>query len=336
MFKFLLIDADFKCLDIPLKTNEYQTLNNQIRNGLCKDPVFTWNDYIIEGHQRYDLYVKYHTYYHVSPQFINSRPLALAWCCRKQLTRTDLTSNAESWLLYRLYLTELKIQQMKEAKDQFKYKQLSPSIRYEYGTGQPMRENVAIMEMISSEYKISCGTLRRYITYGRSLDHLEKMFPGVRNRILTGDLEVARVHVPDLIKMPRRDLKEMIENPRCHRLEPPKSEKNEFVSIKRYKRNPGIKLETGIKEMPVYDPDAELNGLVFTISAWKNAVSKAIENNGFNNATDNGKLKLKETLDLYQGAFRGKSQAEAQADHSFCVSVTASGESIFEDGSGCQ
>lgn len=296
MFRVLLIDDEFKSLDIPLTTDQYVTLEYQIRKGLYREPVLVWNDYIIEGFQRYNLYQKYHTFYRVIPEFLSNRYLAVAWSCRKQLTRTDLTANAEAWLLYRLYNTEQKIEQKKRAKDTFQYKQLSPSTHSVPNLIRQVREDTAVLERISAEYKISSATLKRYNAYGKSLDQLERIFPGVRNRILTGDLEVARTRVPDLLRMPRQDLRAMIENPRCHRLDPPITEKREHTASKRGRRSNSIKLNTGIKEMPAYDPDAELNGLVFTIGAWKSAVSRAIEKSDFDKATITGRVKLQDAL----------------------------------------
>ena len=297
-YRLLLTDDEFKSLDIPLTTDQYVSLDYQIKKGLCREPVVIWHDYILEGHQRYDLYQKYHVPFNVEMQYMANRYLAAAWCCRKQLTRTDLTANAEAWLLYRLFNIEQKIAQREKARDFFQYRQLSPSKRAGTDECTKSTDVTVIQERICEEYKISLATLRRYIIYGKSLDQLEKIVPTVRKRVLTGDLEVARVHVPDLLKMPRQDLQEKVDNPRCHKLEVPRPEKPlKYVPKKSRQSHNNIKLSTGIKEMPKYDPDAELNGLAFTVSAWKNAVSRAIEKTDFDHATIGGRAKLHGALE---------------------------------------
>ena len=59
----------------------------------------------------------------------------------------------------------------------------------------------------------------------------------------------------------------------------------------------GRQTEYRNKQMPAFDPDAELKGLTFTVSAWKNAVSRAKEKTDFNKATVVGRYRLKHALD---------------------------------------
>ena len=48
--------------------------------------------------------------------------------------------------------------------------------------------------------------------------------------------------------------------------------------------------------MPAYDPDAELNGLTFTIGSWGKAVSRVCEKTDFQAATEDGKQRLRYAL----------------------------------------
>lgn len=297
MFRVLLVDDEFQSLDIPVSPEKYAEMEFQIKKDIYKVPVVIWRDYIIEGFQRYNLYQKHHKYYSVDSPYFGNRYIAVAWSCRNQLKRTDLTANAEAWLLYRLYDVEKKIAQKKKARDQFQYRQLSPSTHSWVDEPHPRRENDTVQRRISSEYGISSATLRRYISFGESIDQLEKLFPGVRKRILTGELEVAKARAPELLQMPRQDLRDMIENPRCHRLDPPKDEIKEKKTGDSNRRAHGIQLKPGIKEMPQYDPDAELNGLTYTVGAWKSAVSKTIEIIDFDKASVIGKYRLRRALE---------------------------------------
>ena len=51
--------------------------------------------------------------------------------------------------------------------------------------------------------------------------------------------------------------------------------------------------EPGIKQMPKYDPDAELNGLRYTVSAWRNAIARTALQADLRRATPAGKNSLK-------------------------------------------
>lgn len=297
MFKVLLVDDEFQSLSIPLPGAEYASLDFMIKKEVGHPSVTVWKNYIIDGFEQYNLYQKYHRYYSVDELFFANRDQAVAWICRHQLERNNLTVNARAWLLYRLYCAERKIIRKKQAKEDFQYKQMSPSSHFEDDPVSRLKEESTVLERISSEYKLSSATLRRYAVFGRGLDQLEKRYPGTRNRILTGKLEVARVHMTDLLSMPQSELREMIDNPKCRRLVPPKQEKAENRIANGNTRTKVIRLNTGIKQMPAFDPDAELKGLTFTVSAWKNAVSRAKEKTDFNKATVVGRYRLKHALD---------------------------------------
>ena len=55
-------------------------------------------------------------------------------------------------------------------------------------------------------------------------------------------------------------------------------------------------MKTAIKETPAYDPDAEVNGLNYTIMAWGKALNRTRESTDFHNATKKGREDLYRSL----------------------------------------
>ena len=55
-------------------------------------------------------------------------------------------------------------------------------------------------------------------------------------------------------------------------------------------------LETGIKEMPVFDPDMEFRGLMLTIPTWMNAIARARGKTKIEMVSDSTKEQLANTL----------------------------------------
>ena len=51
----LKIDREFKNLIRPLCKREYLQLEQNLIAYGCIDPIITWNGYIIDGHNRYDI-----------------------------------------------------------------------------------------------------------------------------------------------------------------------------------------------------------------------------------------------------------------------------------------
>ena len=57
-----------------------------------------------------------------------------------------------------------------------------------------------------------------------------------------------------------------------------------------------IPIITGIKEMPAFDPDMEINGLALTIPTWINTIARTEKKMNVNIATDKAKEQLAASL----------------------------------------
>ena len=295
MFRFLLADETFRTLNIPISPASRKEMERKIRKGESVEPIISWKGYIVTGYEQDDLYLKYHRSVHTKEMFFHRKSDAVAWLCQQQLKRTDLIWAAKAWLISRLYEALREVANRQVAREEFQYRQLSPSSHTNEYFGQP-KENSAILKQLGSDYNYHKETIRRYVRFGRQLDELEVMIPGIRIRILTGELEVLIRYMPALLKMPVEDLKEMVDNKNCKTLIPP----SEFFVKTEAKKNDhqktSIHVEPGIKQMPEFDPDAELNGLRYTIPAWKKAILRTAIRTDFSRTTDFGKESLKQAL----------------------------------------
>lgn len=54
----LKINPIFKSLIPPLTSEEYEQLATNLVNDGCREPILTWNGYIIDGHNRYEICTK--------------------------------------------------------------------------------------------------------------------------------------------------------------------------------------------------------------------------------------------------------------------------------------
>ena len=293
---FLLVDNEFRILNIPLPPEKRRQLDEQVRKRGRTPPIPTWNSYVLTQYDLYDLCLKYHTLFFTEDKTFPSRHHVLAWICRQQLMRNDLVKPARVWLLYRLYKAEKAVAKRKESKDYFQYRQLSPSQRDSGPAVDPNRYPEVLLQL-SAEYRLHPDTLIRYHSFGKKLDWLESQFPGVRVRILTGKLEVQLSHMNPLMEMPREQLREMIDDPRCRKLIPPKNEKlpeNKPETARRKRTK--IVLQTAIKQTPEYDPDAVLKGLGYTVAAWRKTLAQTMEKPLLHTATESGKEQIRAML----------------------------------------
>ena len=295
MHRLLLQDKAFQELDIPLQPAQYRELEKKIQKSSPMDIFPIWHGYLLIGFERYNLMQKYHRQHACVEKYFTRRSEAIAWICREQLKRTDLTKPAVYWLLYRLYEALLEAENRIKAKEQFQYKQLSPS-NHSTQTKSIQRENTAVLKLVGGEFHYDKLTILNYVRFGRHLDHLEIMFPGIRRRILIGEIDVARIYMDALMQMPTEELKKMISDPNCKKLRPPEHVTHEILQHREAKRKRKIHVETAIKKTPAYDPDAELNGLTYTVGAWIKTIKRTRDNTDFHNATRQGKESLNRAL----------------------------------------
>ncbi len=64
-FAVLEIDPEFKTLIRPLRKDEYLQLEVNLAVDGCREPIITWNNIIIDGHNRYEICNRLHIPYAV-------------------------------------------------------------------------------------------------------------------------------------------------------------------------------------------------------------------------------------------------------------------------------
>ena len=97
----LKIDPEFSAQILPLSFEELQQLEqNIIAEGRLLNPIITWNGYILDGHTRYRI-LKKHGFikFEVEEIQLANKYEALAWICKNQLGRRNLSPERKKLLL---------------------------------------------------------------------------------------------------------------------------------------------------------------------------------------------------------------------------------------------
>ena len=101
----LKIDSEFQSKIPPLQFEEEQQLEqNIIAEGRLLNPIITWNGYILDGHTRYRI-LKKHGFikFEVEEIQLANKYEALAWICKNQLGRRNLSPERKKFLLGKEY-----------------------------------------------------------------------------------------------------------------------------------------------------------------------------------------------------------------------------------------
>ena len=106
----LKIDPEFQNQIPPLTDDEYKQLEeNILKEGKLLSPLIVWNNTLVDGHNRYAILQKHpEIYFSTMPLRFENREEAVAWICRNQLGRRNLSPEQKRYLLGKQYEAEKK------------------------------------------------------------------------------------------------------------------------------------------------------------------------------------------------------------------------------------
>ena len=104
----LKIDPEFQSQIPPLTDDEYKQLEeNILKEGKLISPLIVWNNTLVDGHNRYAILQKHpEIYFSTMPLRFENREEAIAWICRNQLGRRNLTPEQKLFLIGKQYEAE--------------------------------------------------------------------------------------------------------------------------------------------------------------------------------------------------------------------------------------
>ena len=104
----LKIDPEFQSQIPPLTDDEFKQLEeNILKEGKLLSPLIVWNNILVDGHNRYAILQKHpEIYFSTMPLRFENREEAIAWICRNQLGRRNLSPEQKRYLLGKQYEAE--------------------------------------------------------------------------------------------------------------------------------------------------------------------------------------------------------------------------------------
>ncbi|MFR2022281.1 MAG: hypothetical protein ACLS6C_03110 [Clostridia bacterium] len=108
VLKDILIDPDFESVCPPLTEEEFSLLEqNILSDGEVTSPLIVWNNKLIDGHHRRQIILKHPELpFQIKEVAFNNKYEAIAWICKNQAGRRNLTSEQLSYLIGKRYEAE--------------------------------------------------------------------------------------------------------------------------------------------------------------------------------------------------------------------------------------
>jgi len=104
----LKIDPEFQSQIPPLTDDEFKQLEeNILKEGKLLSPLIVWNNILVDGHNRYEIVQEHpEISFSTMPLPFESREEVLAWICKNQLGRRNLTPEQKYYLMGKQYEAE--------------------------------------------------------------------------------------------------------------------------------------------------------------------------------------------------------------------------------------
>ena len=190
----LTIDPEFASIIPPLREEEQKQLEeNILADGVVINPLIVWNGVIVDGHNRYRILQQ-----HPELQFttyekaFSDRYEAIAWICKNQLGRRNLTLQQFKYLMGHQY----KAEKTAYGGDR---KNNAPKSSYQNGN-LILKEETC--ERIAAENGVARNTVIRAEQFANGVDAAEEAVPGIKQEILTGSIKPTEKAVAAIAKAP--------------------------------------------------------------------------------------------------------------------------------------
>ena len=194
MLQHLTIDPEFASKIPPLREEELKQLEeNILADGVVINPLIVWNGVIVDGHNRYHILqqhpeIQFTTY----EKKFSDRYAAIAWICKNQLGRRNLTPQQFKYLIGQQYEAE-KVSHGGDRKSD----QQKSSVQNEH-----LIEREKTSQRIANENNVSASFVRRSECFAKGVDAAEEAVPGIKQEILTGSIKPTEKAVAAIAKAP--------------------------------------------------------------------------------------------------------------------------------------
>ncbi|MCD8191160.1 MAG: hypothetical protein LUD78_13265 [Clostridiales bacterium] len=219
MRKMLKIDPEFADQIPPLTEEEFRQLEaNILSDGEVINPIIVWNGVIVDGHNRFRILelhpeVPYKTF----EKRFSDRSEVVAWICKNQLGRRNLTPEQRKYLIGKQYGME----KASYGGDRKSQEAKSSSQNGNLISDQKTCEKVAKENHVSKNYVIRANH------YANGVDAAEEAVPGTRQDILSGKICPVDAAVQAVAQAPpeeREALANHLRDPEVQRRGKPRSE----------------------------------------------------------------------------------------------------------------
>ena len=189
----LKIDPEFQSQIPPLTDDEFKQLEeNILKEGKLLSPLIVWGNTLVDGHNRYEIVQEHpEISFSTMPLPFESREEVLAWICKNQLGRHNLTPEQKKFLIGKQYSVEHR-KPGGNGNNQYTVTTEEP-VQEELcqnDTVPPTSAEASIRKQIAERNNVSESYVARSEKFMRGVQIMDQMIPGMQEKILSGQFKV--------------------------------------------------------------------------------------------------------------------------------------------------
>ena len=191
----LKIDPEFQSQIPPLTDDEFKQLEeNILKEGKLLSPLIVWNNTLVDGHNRYAILQKHpEIYFSTMPLRFENREEAIAWICRNQLGRRNLSPEQKRYLLGKQYEAE------KKAAKIFRGNQYTLAKKSGGAHDDNHHSGKKTCDRIAEENGVSRASVLRASHYTRGIDIADNLSPDIKQKVFSGEVKFTNEEMSKLV-----------------------------------------------------------------------------------------------------------------------------------------
>ena len=192
----LKIDPEFQSQIPPLTDDEFKQLEeNILKEGKLISPLIVWNNTLVDGHNRYAILQKHpEIYFSTMPLRFENREEAIAWICRNQLGRRNLSPEQKRYLLGKQYEAEKKAAKIFRGNQYTLAKKSGGTHDDNHHSGKKTCDRIA------EENGVSRASVLRASHYTRGIDIADNLSPGIKQKVFSGEVKFTNEEMSKLVQ----------------------------------------------------------------------------------------------------------------------------------------
>lgn len=271
----------------PYSEKEIIVLKEMLDSKRETQTIRTWNGKHLNDEQIYKLCVEMGIEVNLKNYNFSGFNIAAVYVCKNQLLRPELTNE------YKKYLIGKEFNYSYEMENR--------------GSVKTLASKTKVANTIGSRMFMAGGTVIKYGVYAEAVDCIFDGDENFAQEILLGHILVSHENVIELSRIKTEEIRAVANSAKKHKIDHLTfsdirngvkarylKEKGELSRSER--RNKKYSENAGIRQMPVFDPDAEVNSLCMTIGSWISSIQRVNNSVDFSRITTKARIQLVKEL----------------------------------------